>query len=424
MTAWEKKIIDKFVEHYFASVPKTEDERKNLRIRRVSIFPDFDSAISDEKESFIEAAQALEQEGLVSIRWERHRIGERIYTLSCEDFEMLFQKAGLEFPKSEAGKIRELFQIAYNRISEIVPKGAEAQRTQSKSEQDKKLLLLLKYLSCNFSQRNVGQGINLQISKDFIKLIEFLSESKNTERITVRAISTMLYNDSKYLESLLSIWKPVLSAAEKEILLPDFSFLERSFPEALISGNFFLIFKNERQSIFNEDACIYGFPFETTLRMKGFGVLKKNENRTVLTIENKETFYALGSSQKSKNINSPGFDTYLYTGGYPNQAVAKLIKLLAVSNFHFYHAGDLDPDGILILQKINELAGRPVKPLRMDAATFDKYLPWARTLTKPMLQQIKKIKPEIKAIPDLAALIQRIEETGMGIEQEIIDYRM
>jgi hypothetical protein len=59
----------------------------------------------------------------------------------------------------------------------------------------------------------------------------------------------------------------------------------------------------------------------------------------------------------------------------------------------------------------------------MDAATFDQYQPWARYLTKPMLNQIRKIREETKSVPELAGLLRRIEETGMGEEQEIIEYR-
>jgi hypothetical protein len=33
------------------------------------------------------------------------------------------------------------------------------------------------------------------------------------------------------------------------------------------------------------------------------------------------------------------------------------------------------------------------------------------------------IRDEIKAIPAFAGLVRRIEETGLGVEQEIIDYR-
>jgi hypothetical protein len=139
---------------------------------------------------------------------------------------------------------------------------------------------------------------------------------------------------------------------------------------------------------------------------------------------NKETFYALGSPQKhDADKEFSRYDCFLYIGGYSNRAAAALIKTLAVSDFSFYHAGDLDPDGILILQHIQDIAEKPVTPVRMDAATFDQYKVWARTLTKPMLRQIEKIREETRSIPELAGLLRRIEETGMGIEQEIIDYR-
>jgi hypothetical protein len=75
------------------------------------------------------------------------------------------------------------------------------------------------------------------------------------------------------------------------------------------------------------------------------------------------------------------------------------------------------------LQNIQDIAGKPVTPVRMDAETFDQYSAWGRSLTMPMLRQIEKIREETKAIPCLAALLRRIEETGLGVEQEIIDYR-
>ena len=78
---------------------------------------------------------------------------------------------------------------------------------------------------------------------------------------------------------------------------------------------------------------------------------------------------------------------------------------------------------MLILQHVQDLAEKPVTPIRMNAATFDKYRTWARTLTKPMLRQIEKIREETKAIPGLADLLRRIEETSLGVEQEIVDYR-
>jgi len=293
-------------------------------------------------------------------------------------------------------------------------------------EAAEKTIALLEYLSIHFGQDEIGLGIDEQTMEDFAGLLEFLLNPAEVEKLTTRALSILLYRDSKRLENILTICGPLLSRAQKNIAVPDLAFLERSFPETLIAGKVFFIFKDiyKRQAFFNYDAYILGFPLETVDMLEGIGYMSRKNDYYVLTIENKETFYALAHPQKSAASELLSrFDCFLYVGGYSNRATAAIIKLLASSDFTFYHAGDLDPDGILILQHIREMAERPVTPLRMDAATFDQYQPWARPLTKPMLGQIKKIRGETRLIPELAGLLKRIEETGMGIEQEIIDYR-
>jgi hypothetical protein len=192
----------------------------------------------------------------------------------------------------------------------------------------------------------------------------------------------------------------------------------------MISGKIIIEFKNAEQPMINSDGYIFGLPLDSVEKIASIDLVSGKKEKTVLTIENKETFYALGSPLKNTQHKIlSGYDCFLYVGGYPNRAAAALIKLLVVSNFSFYHAGDLDPDGILILQNIQDIAEKPVAPVQMDAATFDQYLPWARPLTASTLRQIEKIKKETRAIPGLDDLLQRIEETGMGVEQEIIDYR-
>jgi hypothetical protein len=40
-----------------------------------------------------------------------------------------------------------------------------------------------------------------------------------------------------------------------------------------------------------------------------------------------------------------------------------------------------------------------------------------------MLRQLEKIREETRIIPGIADLLRRIEETSLGVEQEIVDYR-
>ena len=399
MTVWERKIIDAFISRYFASAPAAGEDRSVLRIRSSKLFPDFDEVSSDEKSSYLEAAESLEQKGIIKLSWEKWNKGNRLKTLSCENFEKLFEEAGRPVPKTEAGQIRDMLRP-----------GCGA---------------LLEYLSRNFGPREIGQGINKQTMEDLVRLLEFCSVPEQIEKITTRALSILLYRDSKHLENLLDLCKPLLSRAAKTVSVPDFSFLERSYPETMISGKITIKYKNGQTLLVNSEGHILGIPLENAEEIKSIQLCNTNEPaaKTVLTIENKETFYALGTPQNYRSEKLSRYDCFLYIGGYLNRAASALVKALASSGFSFYHAGDLDPDGILILQQIKSIAGKPVTPVRMDAATFDQYRSWARTLARPILAQIRKISDETRAIPELAGLIRRIEETSLGVEQEIIDYR-
>jgi len=410
MTAWEKKIIDAFINHYFDSAPETGEDRRTLRLRSSIIFPNFETAHPDEKDSYHEAAESLESKGIVKIRWEKRGKGERLKTLSCENFEALFAQARRPHPGKEADKIKTLLGEKTAALKEA--QGAE------------KFIIFLEYLSRHFSPREIGQGLNQQTMEELIRLLEFSCDSTKIEKITTRALSILLYNDSKRLENLLALCAPLLSRVQKAVPAADFSFPERSYPETMISGKIIFEFKSSNIPMVNAEGLILNLPLESTLAIGSIKPISDKSEKTVLTIENKETFFALGSPQKSgTSENFSRYDCFLYIGGYPNRAAAALIKTIASSGFTFHHAGDLDPDGILILQHIQDIAERPVTPIRMDAATFDKYCAWARPLIKSMLRQTEKIREETRAIPQIAGLLRRIEETGLGVEQEIIDYR-
>ena len=411
MTFWEQKISDAFISRYFASAAEAE-ERRILRIRMSAFFPDFEAAAFAEKESCLEAAESLEKKGILKISWEKGGKGERPKILTCVNIEKLFHEAGKRYPKAIVEEIKCM----------LAEKTAETGMENCSA--------LLGFFAHNFSIREIAQGIDTRTMEDLIRLLEFHSHPGQTERISTRALSILLYRDSKWLEELLARCKPLFGRAGKAVPIPDLAHLERSYPYAMISGKIILEYRGGKTPLVNATGRILGLPLENAAEISSIALVSPETQKTVLTIENKETFYALGTAQRRHSLNEPAaansfsaYGCFLYIGGYSNRAAAALVKVLSASGFSFYHAGDLDPDGILILQHIQELARTAVRPLRMDAATFDQYRAWARSLTKPMLYHIKKITEETRAIPGLAELIQRIEETGLGIEQEIIDYR-
>ncbi|MDR1948673.1 MAG: DUF2220 family protein, partial [Spirochaetaceae bacterium] len=246
--------------------------------------------------------------------------------------------------------------------------------------------------------------------------------------ITPRALSVSLYGDSKRLEEILRLFGRILSRAERRgIGRPDFSALERSFPDTLIAGKINIRFES-RPPLVNAGGYILGLPLTTVLKIRGITPFQHDTSRPdpgtgekprVLTIENKETFYALAEDPQTL----PGFTCFLYTAGHPNGAVRALVSILAASGFSFFHAGDPDPEGILILQELAEIAGKPVIPIRMDGPAFDRYAHCGRKLEPTMLSRISLINEATLRLPGIKELIKKIQETGLGIEQEIIDYR-
>ncbi|MDR2072122.1 MAG: DUF2220 domain-containing protein [Spirochaetaceae bacterium] len=412
LSDWKEKIIGAFLSRYpVSSGQEGTNERNAMRLRSVSVFPGFDAASPDEKESYLEAAEALERKGLLSLKWEKRGEGERLKTLSCANMGKLFEAAGEKDPRVEAEEIRALLE---NKITAMEPRleGRNVPKDQAAG-----LFPFLRRLSERVSPLETARGLDLRGVEDFIRLVEFLSTPESGASLTTRALSAFLYNDSKRLEILLELFGPLLAQAQKQgIPVPRLSFLERSFPDTMISGK--LVFECDGKPLVNAPGLVLGLPLSSAASIRAIRTIAANKGPAVLTVENKETFYALGDPQRDIR-----YDCFLYTGGYPNQAAAAIIRVLAASGFRFYHAGDLDPDGILILQHVRDLAGQPVTPVQMNAAAFDRYLFSARPLTGTMLRQLEKIREDTRAIPGLAGLIRRIEETSRGVEQEIIDYR-
>jgi len=421
MISWKKKILNALISHYFSSACDKKEDRSLLRLRSAVLFPGFDAAPAEEKEAYLEAVESLERRKVVKLRWETQNDDKRLKTINCENFEKLFKEAGRPFPRTEAEKTRTMLAAKLQVLKESLA-GLHGDK-----EQPEKVVTLLEFLSRHFGLREIGQGLNYKIMEDLVLLLEFHFKPMQMEKITPRALSILLYQDSKHLEALPAFCNQFFLRLQKNIPVPDITFMLRSYPETLISGKIVIRYKNLQTPLVNATGHIIGLPLETVGKIAGIKPVRRwtfrPSAKTALIIENKETFYALGTPQKHKIAKHLRYDCFLYAGGYPNRAVVALVKILAASDFTLYYAGDMDPDGILILQHICDFAGKRITPVKMNTATFDQYRPWARTLSKAMIGQMERIRDDTKAIPGINDLVNRIEETGLGVEQEIVDYR-
>ncbi|MDR0636893.1 MAG: DUF2220 family protein [Treponema sp.] len=384
MSSWERRIVDAFLAKYPASVAAGGSKRLRLKVKK--LFPNFESASASERNLFIKAAERLEKSGMVSLVWNRGEQTAELSSIVCAVGDALFAGVGLVPPSTRITPIRNA-----------------AMRCD---------LPFFTFLAENLTIADMARGIDERAVEDFARLALYITQHPE-QGMTPRALSVALFADSKRLEALLTLFRKLLNRADAQgVAIPDFSPLNRSYPDTMIAGS--MAFRVAGYETVNKSGSIFGLPVSTIQKISAARPLKAR-TPSALSIENKETFYAL-SEQLSD------FDCLFYTGGYPNAAVQTLVAILAKSGFRLYHAGDLDIDGILILQELTHYAGQPIMPFRMDSSTFDEYAPYGRKLHKNMLNYAHRINETTRSLSGIPELIARIEETGMGIEQEIIDY--
>jgi hypothetical protein len=416
MTRWEERIAGVFAERFPRSaaaenlldsggepLSETASGGRPFRLTAEQLFRDFETSPPDEKEAFLEAVEALEQRGLVHIRWAPRRKRETLASLVFPDPAAFFAFMGKASPAATAAEAR----LAAAELVSAPAAYAE----------------LFRFLAAGIKPIDAVQGIDAAAVRDLAKLTAFLADRGPGAALTARALSIALYADSKRLESVLSLFARLLSAAENRgVPVPDFSSLDRSFPETMIAGKLRFFFDGDADRAIrpmeNAAGTIIGLPLAAIARIgkiAPIGETGPEDPPRVLMVENKETFYALAGTPKTR------YDAVLYAGGHPNRAVRALVGVLAGSGFAFYHAGDLDIDGILILQELMDMAGKPVTPVRMDRATFERYHCYGRALEASMLRRSSLIKDAVRNLAGIGELIGLIEETGLGVEQEIID---
>ena len=83
---------------------------------------------------------------------------------------------------------------------------------------------------------------------------------------------------------------------------------------------------------------------------------------------------------------------------------------------HFYHFGDIDPDGFLILENLINTTRLDIKPIHMDKGTLEKYKQYTKRLTN---QDIIKAEGLIgKGL--YVDVLNHMINGNMKLEQEIV----
>lgn len=225
----------------------------------------------------------------------------------------------------------------------------------------------------------------------------------------IRNFSTAVYRDSKDFQN---IFRPIIESVlfdytdaviEKERILEVYNLFDNP-TYVLIKGNAMINYEN---------SCIYlkdmngGLAIPNSALSSLVGV--KVEAKKIVTVENLTTYH------DSDDANS----MFIYLGGFHNLSKQQFLKLLFLHNKdkEYYHKGDLDAYGFLILENLKSKTGIPFKPLEMDLYTLEKFYNYG--LYKELTASDKKLMKSEKLLKYRDVLDFMLEH-NCKIEQESV----
>jgi len=402
VTELARRILEVFAESY----PTSAHYRGGRKLRKAGWEEVFPRIVSDvtEKGDFLDAVDELVTAGILSVKWRRFRERDDLEALYLESPGALFEALGIPSPESVA---QAMLAVLDGPAWSVPPLADLAVHLRPRLE--------------------AGHPVAVRDACELEALARLFSLSPAEAAASpLRALSARLYGDTKRLERLLPVAdrlaRAIGSSAASERLG-----LARSYPEVALSLWGTLLFDGGATA-WECQGEILSLPLSTVTRIRSIelaapteGLVRPPQSPAVLSIENKETFHVLAgqAGRGSRQALPPGFAAIVYTAGHPNEAVVSLLRRCSEAGARLLHYGDLDPDGILILQEIQEAAGTAVTSWLMTVALHRRYLRFGYRLDRTQMARLVHVRK--RSSGDLHDLAAAIAETGVGVEQEVID---
>ena len=205
-----------------------------------------------------------------------------------------------------------------------------------------------------YDARRVGEV--LQVLDGLIKL---------TSETYIRNFSTALFRDSKrFQREYKSTIEAILfdytdDVVEKDDILGYYNLYENP-TYVLIKGNARICFD---ESVVELSEMLGGIALSNG-SLEGIRKISVKADK-VITVENLTTYHDCDEQNA----------LYIYLGGYHNTSKQRLLELIYENNGdkEYYHEGDLDVYGFLILENLILKTQIPFKPLLMDVETIERF---------------------------------------------------
>ena len=132
----------------------------------------------------------------------------------------------------------------------------------------------------------------------------------------------------------------------------------------------------------------------------------------VMTIENLTSF---------NRMQEQGY-FYIFLSGYHNTAKQHLLMQIAKHNeeLQWFHFGDIDPDGFLIIEHLRKKTGIDFKPIYMGCEELEKYAKYCKTLEDNDITKAKNMLQKGHYQKEIEYMLRY----NCKLEQEIVSWMM
>lgn len=369
LSDYQNKILEKLLDKYERS-KQNYDSTEKLRaimIKPTDIYKDYDSDYSDidEQSEFETDISELVNEEYITIR-RKEKIILRI-VLNVDSLDKIYT-----LMKREPRKLA--IQNEINLYKEWIGKNE----------------LISRYCTHQIELLESGKTAKykIKVAENLLRLLEFVLS--NRQMILERELSIAVFGDTKifekeYRNKLLYVLKTygnyndlILEIEEeKDNEKEEREEIEHSILEELniYSNPKYVYFKGCAEITF-EDGNSYklssdipiALPMDKLNTIKSFMI----SDSAIMTVENLASYNRI--YEKDYFV--------IYLAGYHNIAKQSLIKLIPSQNDvkEWYHFGDIDPDGFLILENLKKKTGINFKPVYMSINELKKYEKYTKKL--------------------------------------------
>ncbi len=397
----QKLILDKLLKKYENSKSyKGENSvRQSFAVEPSKIFEKYedDFADLDEVKNFEQDVAWLQQSGLIDIVYKDSHIAKIIAIDEENVWNQLRNILGVKEKKILLQESLDFYTSCQDKHSVIKN-------------------------FCNSQIERINQGKKelypLESTKNIVAFLDYILN--NQQEILERELSVEVAHDSKvweksYRSQVCKILRESgcfdeLASQESEIK----EFEKKILEELNVYPNpSYVHFKGNAKIIFDNGDIIsvlrdrpLALPFTILNTITKIEIFEK----TLMTVEN------LTSFNRVQHDNT----FFVYLSGYHNTAKRKFIQLIKNQNetLEFYHFGDIDPDGLLILENLKYKTGIDFKPFCMGVEQLKKY----ERYCKPLVENDTVKADGLIKSGKYVETVQYMLDNNVKLEQEIISW--